>query len=122
MVVTFNIAYYFLKKMSVTVINYPANYPNITCMFAAKNSTIELSSATVDMVNDDDYDLVSDSLLHHFVHLYRILIYSYPLIFQTNGYYPNTSGVYFLPGSTVVQLSFYFSILLSLRELCRGRI
>jgi hypothetical protein len=37
MVVTFNMVDYFLKKMSVTIINYPAYYPNITCMF---NKTI----------------------------------------------------------------------------------
>jgi hypothetical protein len=27
------------------------------------------------MVNDDDYDLVSDSLLYQFVYLYKILIF-----------------------------------------------
>ena len=37
---------------------------------------LQLLCATVDMVNDDDYDLVSDSLLYRFVHLYKILIFS----------------------------------------------
>jgi hypothetical protein len=36
---------------------------------------VHLLCATVDMVNDDDYDLVSDSLLYQFVHLYKILIH-----------------------------------------------
>jgi hypothetical protein len=45
------------------------------------------------MVNDDDYDLVPDRLLHHFVQLYRILICSNPLVFQTNGNFLDTSGV-----------------------------
>jgi hypothetical protein len=71
------------------------------------------------MVNDDDYDLVSDTLLYQFVHLYNILIFLNPHESQTNGNFPDTSGVYFLPGSiVVVQISFYFSILLSPKELC----
>jgi hypothetical protein len=49
---------------------------------------IQLLCATVDMVNDDDYDHVFDSLLYQFVHLYKILIFSNPkvhFVFQTNG-------------------------------------
>jgi hypothetical protein len=42
MAVTFNMVDYFLKKMSVTVINYPAYYPNITCMFAATIQSMNL--------------------------------------------------------------------------------
>jgi hypothetical protein len=73
------------------------------------------------MINDDDYDLGFDSLLYQFVHLYKILIFLNPQESQTNGNFPDTSGVYFLPGSTVVQLLFDFFILLSPKEVCRGR-
>jgi hypothetical protein len=73
------------------------------------------------MVNDDDSDLVFDSLLYQFVHLYKILIFLNPQDSQTNGNFPDTSGVYFLPGSTVVQLLFYFSILLPPKKLYQGR-
>ena len=51
----------------------------------------------------------------------QCMIFSNPQVSQTNGNWPDTSGVYFLPGSTVVQLSFYLSTLLSPNELCRGR-
>jgi hypothetical protein len=55
-------------------------------------------------------------------HLYKILIFLNPQESQTNGNFLDISGVYFLPGSTVVQLSFYFSILLSPKELCQDRL
>jgi hypothetical protein len=41
MVVTFNMVDYFLKKMSVTVIDYPAYYPNT--MFGARFLCIHIS-------------------------------------------------------------------------------